>query len=279
MRNLFLFILKNHFYFLFLVFETIAFMLLVSNNNFHRASFINSSSAISATSYKYWSEVTDYFNLKEVNKQIAEENAHLRAMMIDSVKINDTIKVKVTDTLYNQKYQYVCAKVVNNSINKVKNYITINKGRKDGIRPDMAVISSTGVVGVVKEVSENFSTIISFLHVDFLLSARILKNGYTGTMFWEGTNYHIATLKDISTNVKIEKGDSIITSGYSSSFPEGIYLGKVKDFTIPAGENFYRIEIELSNDFSKLSYVYIINNLLKDEQDMIEAKTISQDVK
>lgn len=273
MRNLFLFIAKNHYYFLFLLLEIIAMMLLVSNNNYQNASFINSSSRLSATTYSYWSDVTDYFNLKDVNKQLAEENARLRAMMVDSVRINDTLKVKVTDTLYNQQYEYICAKVVNNSVNKIKNYLTINKGSKDGIKPEMAVITSNGIVGIVKDVSTNFSTVISFLHDEFELSAKIRKNGYTGTLYWEDGDYRYATLKDISTNVKLQKGDSIITSGYSSSFPEGIFLGTVKDFRIPEGENFYKMKIQLSVDFSKISYVYIVKNYLKEEQKALENKS------
>ena len=276
MRNLLLFLIKHNYVIFFLLLETLSLYLVVQNNYYQKNVVISSANSFAGGIYSAVDEVTEYFSLKKANKILADENAILRSKIFDSVMINDTVKVKVTDSIYRQQYDYIAAKVISNTTKKQKNYITLNKGAKDGIKPDMAVISSSGIVGVVKNVSENFCSIVSFLNIEFQLSAKILKTGHAGTLQWNGKGTREAILKDISTYVKIEKGDSIVTSGYSSMFPEGILVGTIKEFEVNAGENFYTIDVDLTSDFSNISYVYIVRNLFKQEQELIESKNVDE---
>ncbi|MEI7594807.1 MAG: rod shape-determining protein MreC [Bacteroidota bacterium] len=272
MRNLLLFLIKHNYIIFFLLLESFSIYLVVQNNYYHKNVAVSSANSFAGSIYGAVDEITEYFSLKQVNKTLAEENAMLRAKIIDSVMINDTVKVRVSDSIFKQRYEYITAKVISNTTKKQKNYITLNKGRKDGVTPNMAVISSSGIVGVVKNVSENFCSIVSFLNNEIEISAKIKKTGHAGTLQWSGKGSREAILRDISTYVKINKGDSIITSGYSSEFPEGILVGIISDFEINAGENFYTIDVELTSDFSNLSYVYIVRNLYKEEQETLESK-------
>lgn len=246
--------------------------MVVQNNYYHKNVAVSSANSFAGSIYQTVDDITEYFSLKQVNQTLVEENAMLRAKIIDSVRVSDTVKVRVTDSIFKQHYVYFNAKVISNTIKKQKNYITLNKGSIDGVMPGMAVISSNGVVGVVKNVSAHFSSVVSFLNLDFELSAKIKKTGNAGTLLWSGKGSREAILKDISTYVKINKGDSVITSGYSSMFPEGLLVGTISDFETNQGENFYTIEVNLTSDFSQLSHVYIVKNLFKEEQDALEAK-------
>jgi len=273
MRNLLVFLWKYNLLFLFLILEVISITLFIENSFYQKAAFINSSSAISGTFYKMQSNITEYFSLKVVNTTLANENAHLRSLSPDNfLTINNTVYNK-NDIIYKLQYQYVSAKVINNSTNKRNNYLTLNIGRNQGITKDMGVISSKGIVGIVKDVSDNFSSVISVLHKDSKISAKIKKYGDVGSVLWNGYNYRRASLIDIPTHVPISRGDTIITSGYSSVFPEGIVIGKIIDHKIESGNSFYTITIEFSEDFNKLSYVYVIKNFFKSEQYELEKKT------
>jgi rod shape-determining protein MreC len=178
-------------------------------------------------------------------------------------------------TTTGRKYTYTQARIINNSVNRQYNYITLNRGKNHGIRPEMAVISSQGIVGMVYSASGNFSTVISVLNRDFRLSAKIKKNNYFGSLSWDGNNPRTAILSEIPYHVNIQKGDTIVTSGYSTIFPEGILVGTVTSFEVEES-NFFRIEVELSVDFNQLNWVYVIRNLLEEEQNHLE-ETLTND--
>lgn len=273
MRNLLLFVWKHSFLFLFLLLETISIYLVIRNNNFQRAGFVSSSNQLSANILKTSNDVKDYFNLKNENENLAKENAELRSHSLVSFSMVVDDEYQVNDTVYNQKYTYTSCKVVNNSSNRRNNYLTLNKGAKQGIQHDMAVITSTGVVGVVKDVSENFCTVMSLLHSKSTISSKIKKNGFFGPLVWEGENFSYATLKDIPSHVQLMKGDTIVTSAYSLAFPENILIGTVESFERKSGELFFTVKIKLSTDFKKLSYVYVVNNLQKLEQEELEKRS------
>ncbi|MGB0887589.1 MAG: rod shape-determining protein MreC [Vicingaceae bacterium] len=270
MRNLIRFLSKNSFLFLFLFLLFVSFSLLVQNNNYQNSKFFNSSNFLIGNLYETINNVNDYFNLKEVNAELAEQNAKLQTTQITTFSKVFGNTVTISDTAYSQKYVYTSAKAINNSTNKRENYITINKGSINGIEAGMGVISANGVIGTIKNVSENFCSVMSVLHEKNATSAKIKKSGYIGSLVWELGNYRIAQLKDIPNHVKLTKGDTIITSGYSSVFPEGILVGVVSDFNLPDGDNFYNIEIELSVDYKKLSHVFIVKSLMKEEQEKLE---------
>ena len=271
MRNLILFLWRNNFSLVFLVLEVISIILLVENNSYHRSGFINSSNAVSGNLLGLYADVNDYFNLGHSNKELSEENALLHTLSTSSFINTGASHYMINDIALKQKYEYISAKVVNNSTNRRSNYLTLDKGSIQGVTCDMAVISSSGVVGVVINVSQNFCSVMSVLHKDSKVSAKIKKDGSFGPLSWEKENdYSTATLSDIPNHVKLQKGDTIVTSAYSSIYPENILIGTVEDFDISSGESFYTVKVNLSTEFKKLSYVYIVNNVMKTEQDSLE---------
>ncbi len=273
MRNILNFIWKNHFFFLFLLLETVCMIIVIQNNYYQKAAFINKTNEFFSSVNKRITNIYDYFNLTEINRQLSEENARLRAQTITSFNLTDTNTFIVNDTLYKQEYTYIQAKVINNSLNRRKNFITLNKGSNHGIRKDMGVISPMGVVGIVADVSPNYTTVMSLLHIDTKISAQLKNTNHIGSLVWEGTNYRKGKLNDMPTHVVLHVGDTLVTSGFSAIFPQGVDLGYVLDFSLRNGEMFYDVDIAFTVDFNNLSYVYVVNNLLKEEQTTLENKT------
>lgn len=265
MRSLLNFLLRNHFFLLFLILETISLLLVVQFNYYQKASFMNFTRHISNFYYDNVSGVKDYWSLQKTNKDLAEENARLRNALKENYFVTNVDVNTILDTIKNQEYKYISAKVINNSVNKQHNYLTINKGSIHGIEPEMGVVCTDGVVGVVKGVSEHFSTVISLLNTHFSISAKLLNQNYFGSLRWEGDSYTSAYLYEIPHHVQIELGDTIITSGYSSIFPEGILIGTVSKLSGEV-QNFLEIEIKLSTNFRNLSYINVVNHLLQEEQ-------------
>jgi rod shape-determining protein MreC len=273
MRNLFLFIWKNHFFFLFLLLQALSFYLIFSNSRFHNSSFFNSSNAVAGNLYSAYDEVTGYFNLKNANELLQAENARLLTMSREAM-ITDTVETtEINEPHFRQKYTFMEAKVINNSINKRNNYLTLNKGSLHGIRPQMAVIAPDGVVGIVKDVSENFSSVLSLLNKNAMISGKLKNTGYFGSVVWEGGDPASAQMYDVPKHAPVNVGDTITTSAASAIFPEGVMLGTVENVVLKDGDNFYRIKLRLSTDFGKLAYVYVVNNLMKEEQLKLEAAT------
>lgn len=273
MRNLILFIWKKNFFFTFLLLEILSFYFIINNNYFHRSSFINSSNYVAANILRTTKNIKDYFSLKEQNQILANENAILRTHSFASFDEVIQDSYAITDTIYKQKYTYTSCKVVNNSVNRRNNYLTINKGYNDGIKQDMAVITAAGVVGVVKNVSANFSTVMSLLHEKTVISCKIKKNGFFGPLIWDGEDYRFALLKDIPTHASLKKGDTVTTSTYSLLFPENIMVGTIENFERRSSDFFFTVKIKLTTDFKKLIHVYVVTNLQKEEQERLEDQT------
>jgi rod shape-determining protein MreC len=273
MRNFFLLIRKYNFFIVFLLLEVVSGILLVRNSTYQRAAVISTSNELVGKIYTAYSNVTDYLVLGETNRILSAENARLRRA--DSVSFYDpSFRVlRVNDTIGLQQYEYISARVVNNSVSRVNNYITLDKGSLQGIQPEMAVMGSNGVVGIVKDVSEHFSTVISLLHSSTKISSKIKKNDYFGSSVWDGENPQIAKLLDIPSHAQVKVGDTIVTSSYSGIFPRDILVGVVSEIGT-SGESFKEIKLKLATDFQKLSYVYVVRNLLKSERDTLEAKNL-----
>lgn len=270
MRNLILFLTRNYYIILFLTLESLSFFLVVQNNHFQRAHFLNSSNAIAGTIYETYSGVTDYFGLKQSNKKLAEENAWLRNQLRQSFSQETALPVTVKDPLRKQQYSYLVTKVVNNSTNRKKNYLTLNAGSKQGVKTEMAVISSDGIVGIVRDVSDNFCSVMSVLHENTRIPVNIKKFGENSILTWNGNDEWHARMERIPSHLQLAKGDTVVTSSYSSIFPQGITVGTIEDFEKIAGNTFYNVTIKLSTDFNRLSYVNVVNNLMKDEQTTLE---------
>jgi rod shape-determining protein MreC len=276
MQNLLRFFLRYHFTILFILIEALALLLLLQNNNYQNTRFVDFTRNLKGNFYEQTMQVEQYLNLREKNQQLVRENEYLRNYIESNLDFQaDTFRMK-TDTVYDQQFYYLSARVINNSVNKMHNYITLDKGREDGVKPEMGVTSGEGVVGVVRGVSDHFSTAISLLNSELRVSAKLGKSGYYGPLNWTGRDYQYAKLMDIPLHADVNQGDSVITSGYSAIFPEGILLGYVEDYQEKGGR-FYEVDVKLSTDFKKLSHVYIVKNLMREEQDSLEMNLRADD--
>ena len=215
-----------------------------------------------------------YLSLGQVNDSLALENAQLYSQLLKMRNIDSAKDVTVSDTLSKQQYTYLAARVIKNSITLRNNIITINKGSADGIKTGMAVISPIkGVVGFVRDASEHLATIQSLLHKDTKISVNIKKNNVLGSLVWgeRNFNHHKAYIKDIPNHFKINLKDTVVTSGFGS-FPPGIPVGRISNTGVATGDNFLTIGIDLFNDFSTLTYVYVIKDKFAEEQKILESK-------
>lgn len=274
MKNLLHFIVRFHFTILFVVIEIFCMLLLVSYNNYQKTEFLNSSNAVAGNLYEKVSSTTDYLALAETNEQLNRENTRLKNILADSYKMSVDSSVLYNDSIYQQQYIYRTAKIINNSVNKQLNYITLDKGSLNGIKPEMAVVTDKGVVGVIKSVSKNFSTAISLLNGRISVSAKIKKNDYFGSLTWDGKDYKTARLFEIPVHVPIQAGDTIVTSGFSSIFPEGMLLGTIQEVLPSSGGNFHEVIVTFTNDFKSLSYVKVVGDLMKAERTELEKEDL-----
>ena len=270
MRPLWLFLVKHYIFFLFLILEGLAISMYISNSYYQRAVVVKATNNVTGSLWGMRSGVSQYFALKIINEQLAQQNASLLNHQEASFIKTDNKVFVHSDTLYRQQYQYMVAKVINNSTNRDANYLTLDKGSRHGIRKEMAVVCPGGVVGIVHEVSENFSSVMSLLHPKTRVSAKLKRADYVGTIEWSGNNATICKLKDVPTHVKLRVGDTVVTSGYSMIFPEGINIGSVRSFNIGKGNDFYDIDVNLSTDFNNIRYVFVINNLMKEELEELQ---------
>lgn len=279
MKNILLFAVRNHVFFLFLLLEAIAITLTVRNNSFHRASWFNASNAMVGAVYSVNSNITEYFRLNVVNTRLAEENAMLRAMLRQSqyVAADSCDAIGVNDSIYRQQYSYIPAKVVRFTVNRQTNYMTIDRGRGQGVRPEMAVISPDGIVGIVKDVSEHYATVLPLLNRKSSISARLRGMGYFGALRWDGRDPLLVQLHDIPIHVELHKGLEVETSGLSAMFPEGITIGTVESFGQNTGENFHDITVRLNSDPRTLRTVYVVNNRMREEQLSLEKLSTSNE--
>lgn len=277
MKNLFILLWKNNFTLLFLLFFSLSIYLVILNNNFQQVAFLNSTNRITASVLSVVNSVNSYLDLREKNADLANENAFLKSILPENFyDLNNSLKT-INDSLLKQQYTFLEARVVSNSVNRRSNYLTLNKGSIHGVMKDMGVISSRGVVGIVKDVSPHYCTVMSLLHKNSRISTRFSRSRYFGSLVWEGMNSREATLLDVARHVKFGRGDTLVTTTFSAVFPEGIIVGTVKESEVRKGDNFFRITVSLSVNFSNLSHVYIVNNLLKEEQQSLEAATMGSD--
>jgi rod shape-determining protein MreC len=277
MERLFIFLYQYRAFFTFLILELFCAWLIIENNQYQGAQFFNSSNSAVASLNNFSQGVREYFLLRKINSSLADENAELRSKLekyrqaefaLKSQQLHDSLKL---DSTVISQYDFVSAKVVANTVNRFTNYLTINKGSDDNIAPGMAVISMQGAVGKIKSVSRHFSVIKSILHIDVRVSGLLTRTGHFGTVRWNGQDPDYVQLEYIPRHVKPVKGDTVVTSGYSAVYPQGIMIGTIDDIVLRDNSLFYDLTVKLSQDFRKLSFVEVIRNNLKDEQDSISA--------
>lgn len=268
MQNLIAFITKYYYWLLFIILEAISITLFFNYNSYQSSVWFSSANVVAGKCYEIQSEVTSYFGLQSVNKQLTEKNAQLA---MELAKMREVLLKQQIDSTRTAKelpadYRTISATVVQNSISKVNNLMTINKGTADGVSKDMGVVSGSGVVGIVYLASSHYSVVIPVLNSQSNISCRIRNRGYFGYLHWSGGDSQYAYLEDVPRHAHFRNGDVIETSGYSSVFPQGITVGKIVCTFNSADGLSYRVKVKLSTDFSRLHDVAVVDNSLMQEQ-------------
>ncbi|MEG1617277.1 MAG: rod shape-determining protein MreC [Bacteroidales bacterium] len=270
MRNLIQFFIKHSPFFVFLFYGLISLFLLIRFNSYHQSVFFSSANRMVADVYSLSGEVSGYFGLKQINQDLLERNGYLEKEILVLKELlqkeYDQEQLKNTDT----KYDFVVAQVINNSVTQLKNYITINKGALEGVKPGMGVADQNGIIGIVSVVSDHYSVVISILNTKLRLSAKVKGSDYFGSLVWDGKSSRYATLEELPRHVEFATGDTIVTSGYSAAFPEGLPVGVIEGYSPQTNDNFYALKVELSADFNRLNDVRVIINNQQEEQYKLE---------
>ncbi|MBR1774455.1 MAG: rod shape-determining protein MreC [Bacteroidales bacterium] len=279
MENLFRFLKRYYHVFLFLFLEGISIYFITLNESKQSSSIVSIANNISGTFYNISENISSYFYLKSKNEALIKENIALRKQLETSfVKVTNNVHEE-NDTIYKQRFSFIDAKVISKTVNKRNNFFMLDKGSLSGVETDMGVISPEGVVGVVVKTTQNFSLVMSVLHQDSKLNVRNIRTKTTGTLIWNGNSYAVGQVIDMPSSIPIKKGDTVVTSGFSRDFPEGIMIGTVKDYTKESGTGFYKVNVQFSADYNKLEFVYIIKNFFKIEQDELLSNIQNQQEK
>lgn len=271
MQQIFNFIFKNSILLLFLLLLGISLTLTIQSHSYHRSRTITSANAVSGYVYQQINNVEEYLSLKEQNEKLATENAQLKNLLYNS---EDTLNTKpIRIPVGEGNYDVITSKVISNSYSVHENYLTLNSGSNDGVKADMGVVSSLGVVGIIEKTSKNYATVISVLNLKFKLDAKIKKNNHFGYLKWNGENAGYAQLVDVPRLATVKKGDTIVTGGLTTTFPEGIPIGTIDKIYVDKKTNYYTLNVRLFNDMTGLGHVYIIENKDRAEITELEQET------
>ncbi len=271
MQQIFNFIFKNSYRMLFLLLMGISITLTIQSHSYHKSKVISSANFLSGGVYEKMNNVEEYFNLKTQNDELAKENARLKSLLFN---LKDTTKLPEVDSIHGvKKIDIIISKVIKNSYSVHENYLTINSGAKQGIKTDMGVINSLGIVGVIDNTSDNYATVLSILSTSLKLPVKMKKTNHVGFLSWNGKNTGFMQLTDVPRLASVRKGDTIVTGQQSTIFPENINIGTVEKVYIDRETNFYTLDIRLFNDMTSLGYVYVIKNKDTEEIQKLEEKS------
>jgi len=271
MFELFQFIARSRNFILFVLLEVLSFYFIINNNNYWSVGYFNTSNYYAARVLAWSNAARDYMRLRQVNADLAEENRRLNDLLTKYQQMRPVLPANYqTDSIFATRFRFTVARVINNTTSHPNNYLTLDKGTEDGIRPGMGVISPTGVVGKVRLCSKHFSVVTSILHSEFMVSSKLVKSREIGTAKWDGVDPTRMKMFDISLNTRIFKGDSIVTSDYNAVFPPGVPVGRIIRATANRTQPFHDITLSLATDFNNLSYVYVVENRLQQEQEEVE---------
>lgn len=277
MRNLLNFLIKYNYWFLFLLLEVASFILLFRFNHYQQSVYFTSANGVAGKVYEISGGITSYFHLKTANEDLLDRNMWLeqRLLFLENVlkeKGLDSARLYSMERLAPTEYQIFKANVIKNSLNKADNYITLDRGTTEGIRPEMGVVDANGVVGIVYKTSPHYSLVIPLLNSKSSISCKIVGSDYFGYLKWEGGNSRFAYLKDLPRHAEFNLGDTVVTSGYSTVFPEGVMVGTVDDMSDSHDGLSYLLKIKLVTDFGKVSNVRVISRNGQDEQKALESR-------
>ena len=269
MKNLFRFFYQNGFVIGFILLQIISFWLILNYTYYQQSKLYQASNSISGNISAKKTSITDYLSLYDANRELVEENAELKNNKIESFAIVNKDYAVINDTLRKIKYRHYTAKVINSTYTKVENFITLNKGSIGGFKPQMAVINTKGLVGIITSVSKNFSIVLPIIHPRSRFSVQVKDKHYFGILKWNGRNFNTAQIAEVANHAELIIGDTIETRE-SDIFPEGIPVGKIIRADYIEGSNFLDISVDLFVDFTTIYYVYAIENMMKLEQDSLE---------
>ena len=277
MRNLLNFFLKYNYWFLFILLEVISFALLFRFNNYQGSAFFTSSNQLAGMVYETASKITGYFYLKSINDDLSQKNVELelqmerlRLALLELTGDSTGIERMKSEALAN--YEIYRANVINNSLTHADNYITLDKGEKDGIRNEMGVINGSGVVGIVYQTSAHYSVVIPVLNSKSSISCKIKKSDYFGFLKWDGGSSQYAIVRDMPRHSLFSLGDTIVTSGHSAVFPGGIPIGTVEEISDSHDGLSYLLRVKLFTDFGRLNDVRVIAQRGQEEQMNLEKR-------
>ncbi len=266
MQQIFTFIIKNSTRILFLLLLVISLSLTIQSHSYHRSKVINSANFITGGVYERINSVNEYLNLKTENEGLANENARLKSLLYNR---KDTTKIIDKELLSNfGNYKVIQSKIINNSYNVHENFLTINSGSAEGVKSDMGVVNSKGIIGIVENTSKNYATVISILNIKSQINAKIKKTSHFGTLTWNGKNTGYVQLIDVPRLASVKKGDTIVTGAQSIIFPENVNIGTIHKIYTDDKTNYFTIDVKLFNDMTSLGHVYIIENI--DRKEILE---------
>ena len=273
MRNILGFIIRYSKWFTFTIYVVVSILLLVRNNSYQQSVYLSSANVVTGSVFGAWSEVTGYFHLKTINESLQASNAELQNQVLNlksqlaqlSTLMSDTVKIPGQD----DRFGYVSASVINNNTRHPRNYLTIDRGRLDGIKPGMGVVDQNGAVGIVNVTGDHMSRIISLLNETQHFSVKIKGTSFIGSLSWEGRDATVAYVDEMPRHAVYEVGDTVVTSGFSTTFPEGIPVGIIMNRVRSNDDSFFKLKVKLASDFKALSTVRVIKDIYKSEVDSL----------
>ncbi|MDE6409505.1 MAG: rod shape-determining protein MreC [Muribaculaceae bacterium] len=273
MKNLLNFIMRYSAWFVFAFYVIISLLLLVTGNNYQRSVYLTSANIVTGSVYKGASQVSGYFNLRSINRDLQANNALLQNEVLNLKNQLAQYRVLASDSLlpitYSDRFGYVAAAVINNNTSHPKNFFTIDKGSKDGIKSGMGVVDHNGITGIVNVTGPHMSRVISLLNETQHFSVKLKGTEFIGSLCWKGGDPTIGYVEEIPRHAEYNLGDTIVTSGYSTTFPEGIPVGKVLARVKSGDDSFFTLKVKLASDFRSLSTVRVIKDIYKTEIDSL----------
>lgn len=263
MQQIINFFIKNSYRLLFLLLLGISISFTIQNNSYHKSRTISSANFVSGFVYEKIDNINKYFDLKEVNQDLVEENSYLKQLLYNKKDTTLSAPIELPSDLI--QYKVIQAKVIKNSFDVYDNYLTLNTGTKDGVKEDLGVINSKGVVGIIDKTTKNYATVLSILNTKSQLNAKIKNTNHFGTLTWDAKNTGYVQLVDVPRLANLKKGDTIVTGGRSVIFPENIPIGRIDKAYTDKNTNYYTIRVKLFNDMTNVGFVYVINNTKKQE--------------
>ena len=272
MQQIINFIIRYKNFLLYILLMIISLGFTIQSHSYHQSRFFNSSNWVTGNILRTSNNVSTYFGLDQENQKLMEENQRLRHLLFNKGEIDTLVLDSVQQT-----YTVTTGKVIKNSFSYPRNYITIDKGRNDSVRPDMGVITSKGILGIVENTSKNFATVQSILNEKSNINAKIKDTDHFGSLVWDMKRFDVVQLVDIPRLVPLTIGDTIVTGGMSSIFPEGIPIGTIRKFDLNTSKSFYSIDVALFNDMTNIKNVYIVNNNYREEILELQNQTSTDD--